>query len=213
MENKKIKILWGLFTLYIILQFLPFWNYILYPVNLIVTFLHEFWHAFFAFITGWSVSSIQVNSNGSGVAYTAGGWRSFVLMWGYIGSAVFGNLLLHYWLKSDKMAENIMYWLGWLMIFCAIVFFGSIMSSILLIWIGSALIYITKKFDYDSVVLSFLGLASIFHIIADFRVGPSSDLAKFSEIFIIIPQFVWMYVWLAIVVWLFVYNLKLILKK
>jgi hypothetical protein len=106
-----------------------------------------------------------------------------------------------------------MYSLGGLMIFVAIFYFGSIASSILLILIGSGLIYIAKKLDYDSVILSFLGLASIFHIISDFRVGPSSDLAKFSDTFVIIPQVVWMYAWLLVVIALFGYNLKLMLKK
>lgn len=213
MNSKKIQILVGLIIVYIILKFLPFWNYVLYPINLIVTFLHEFWHAFFALITWWSIESIKINSDWSWLAYTAWWIRWIVLMWWYIGSALFWNLILHYWLKSDKIAEKIIYLLAWLMIFSSIFFFASIFSSLILIIIGWILIYITKKLNYDSIILSFIWITSILHIIEDFNVWPSSDLAKFSEIFIIIPQVIWMYIWLLIVVWIFLFNLKLIFKK
>lgn len=213
MNTNKIQILFWLIIFYIILKFLPFWNYILYPINLIVTFLHEFWHAFFAFVTGWTIESIKINSDGSWLAYTSWWVRWIVLMWGYIGSAVFWNLILHYSLKSDNIAEKIMYTLAWFMIFSSLFFFASIVSSLILIIIWASLIIITKKLHYDSVIASFIWIASILHIIEDFNVGPSSDLAKFSEIFIIIPQVVWMYIWLLLVVWIFLFNLKLIFKK
>ncbi|MDD5769701.1 MAG: M50 family metallopeptidase [Candidatus Gracilibacteria bacterium] len=210
MNSKNIKILLTITLLYVIIKFLPFGNYILYPVNLIVTFLHEFGHTFFAYITGGMVLSIQVNTDGSGLAYTSGGIKSLVLMGGYIGSALFGNLLLYFGLKSNKVSESIIYVLGGLMIFCSIFLYSGLISSIILILIGISLIYIANKLEYDSVILSFLGLASIFHIIADFRVGPSGDLAKFSSIFVFIPQFVWMYIWLFIVIVICFYNFKII---
>lgn len=71
-KQHNILLLAGLLSIYVLLQFIPYGQYILYPVNLIVTFLHEFGHSFFAYITGGHVQSIQVNTNGSGLAMTSG---------------------------------------------------------------------------------------------------------------------------------------------
>jgi Zn-dependent oligopeptidase len=52
-------------------NYVPFGNVALYPVKLIVTFFHEFGHALSAILTGGSVDSVTVNSDGSGLAMTA----------------------------------------------------------------------------------------------------------------------------------------------
>lgn len=54
MKN-KISILTILVIVYILLKhFIPYWNFLVYPINILVTFLHEFWHAFFTLITKFS---------------------------------------------------------------------------------------------------------------------------------------------------------------
>ena len=213
-HKNNILLLVGLLVIYIILKYMPYGDTILYPINLIVTFLHEFGHSFFAVITGWRVISIEINANGSGLATTAGGIYSIILMGGYIGSAIFGNILLYTSIRwSDELSKNIIYLLWWLMIGCAIFFYSDLISLILLLLIWASLIYLAKRFTYNKIFLWFLWLASLVHIIFDFRIGPSSDLAKFSQIFIIIPEFVFMYLWLFIVIWLVFYNLRMIFRK
>jgi len=213
MKN-KIIILISMILIYIILKnYIPYWNYIIYPINLIVTFLHEFGHSFAAIITWWEVKSIQINSDWSGFAVTSWWWKTIILMWWYIWSAIFWNILLYFWLKKDKYSEKIIYFLSGLMIFTWIFWFNSIFSSILLFLIAWLFIFLAKKSNFDSFVLQFLWVATILYIIEDFNVWPSSDLSKFSEIFIIIPQFIWMYLWLLIVIIITLINLKYIFKK
>ena len=210
MKN-NLWILVILVILYFVFKYIvPYGNYILYPVNLIVTFLHEFWHAFFALISWWTVKWIQINSNGSGYTTTAGGIRSLVLMWGYIGSAIFWNILLYIGFKKPKLAENIIYFLALLLIFVSIWWFNSIFSSLILILLALWLFFIAKKTKYDSIILQALGVFSILYIIQDFAIWPSSDLAKFSHI---LPSFVWMIIWLILVVMITYYNFYLIFKK
>lgn len=206
MKNTILSLIW-LSILYFLIKNIPYINMILYPVNLLVTFLHEFWHSFFAIITGWSVDSIKIDTNWSWLANTAWGIKWIILMWWYIWSAIFWNILLYIGIKSKKYSELCIYLLSWLMIFSALFWFSNILSSIIQIWIAWLFILIAKKTNIDQYILQFLWLASIFYIISDFRVWPSSDLAKFSEIFIIIPQFIWMYIWLLIVIWLSWFNL------
>lgn len=213
MKNKVLTLI-ILVIIYLLLKYMiPYWNYIIYPINLLVTFLHEFWHSFWAVLTWWWVESIQINSDWSWYAKTYWWWISIVLMWGYIWSAIFWNILLYIWTKKEKFSEIFIYILSWLMIFTAIFLFNSIFSSVLLFCISWILIFLSKKTSYDSIILQFLWITSLLFIIEDFNVWPSSDLAKFSEIFIFIPQVIWMYIWLTLVLAITWINLKFILRK
>lgn len=204
-----------LIAIYFLLKYMvPFGGYIIYPINLLVTFMHEFWHAFFAFITGWHVHEVQVNSDGSWLATTSGGWRSFVLMGGYIWSALFWNLLLRIWLQDKgNLSEKVLYAVSGLLIFVWLLWFSSILSFVILLSLAGLLIVLARYTFYDTVILQFLWVASILFIIEDFNVWPSSDLSKFSEIFIIIPQSIWMIIWLIIVLVISWLNIKSILFK
>jgi hypothetical protein len=78
------------------LMFLPYSNIILYPLRLFVTFIHESGHALAALISGGSVESLTVMPNGEGVTMTRDApWAAWlVLSGGYLGTTIFGALLL-----------------------------------------------------------------------------------------------------------------------
>ena len=143
----KILTLLSLVIIYILLKhYIPYWDKIVYPITLLVTFLHEFGHSFFALITGWSVKGIEINSDWSWYAVTAWGIRNLVLMWGYIWSAIFGNILLYIWFKNKSLSEKIIYFLSWLMIFVAIFWFNSIFSSLILFALAGLLFTLAKLY-------------------------------------------------------------------
>lgn len=212
--KKNITILITLITIYFLLKYLiPYGGYIIYPITLLVTFLHEFGHSFFALFTGGLVDSVQINSDWSGYAVTRWWITSIVLIWWYIWSAIFWNLLLYIWTKKEALSEIVIYILASLMIFTWIFWFNSIFSSIILFLIAIWTIFLAKKTKYDSIILQFLWITSLLYIIEDFNVWPSSDISKFSDIFIIIPEFVWMIIWLWLVLFITFLNLKVIFKK
>lgn len=214
MKQTNIITLFIILAIYLLLKYvIPYWSYIVYPVNLLVTFLHEFGHSFWALITWWSVKSIEINADGSWFATTAWWIRAIVLMWWYIWSAILWNILLYIWSKKKAWSEMTIYFLAWLMIFSWIIWFNSIFSSLLLFLIAWLFILLAKKSKFDSIILQFLWLVSIVYIIEDFNVWPSSDLAKFSELFIIVPQAIWMYLWLIIVLVITGLNIIFIFKK
>ncbi len=215
MKNKTLPILVALVAIYFLLKnIIPFGGYVIYPINLLVTFMHEFGHAFFALLTGGSVLEIEVNRDGSGLATTSGGMRAFVLIWGYIWSALFGNLLLRIGLQDKgNVSEKVLYWLAGLLIVTGIIWFSSIISFIILVILAGILIALAKYTSYDKIIFQFLWVASVLFIIEDFNVWPSSDLSKFSEIFVFIPQSVWMIIWLIIVLIITGLNLKSIYSK
>lgn len=214
--KKNINHVWiliiSIIFYFLLKYFIPYWDCIIYPINLLVTFLHEFWHAFFAIITWWNVKSIQINSNWSWFAITLWWISSIILIWWYIWSAIFWNILLYTWFKKKKIAKKIIYFLAWLMIFSWIIWFNSIFSSLLLFFLSGILIFLSRKTNYDSVILQFLWLTSLLYVIEDFNVWPSSDISKFADLFIFIPEFVWMIIWLIIVIIISCFNLKKIMR-
>jgi len=186
---------------------------ILYPIRMLVTFLHEFGHAFGALITGGRVANLEIRPDGSGVCWTAGGSRAVILMGGYIGSAIFGNLLFYIGSRANNtVAKTTIYILAGVMVFVGLVWFTSLFTTGMLLLFALALFLIANKTNFDSDILLFFGLASILYIIQDFNVGPKSDLEKYAELLVFIPVNVWMYIWLGIVIVLTSLNIYAIIK-
>jgi hypothetical protein len=50
--------------------FIPYADYLVYPIRLFVTFIHESSHAIIALLTGGSVQSMTIAADGSGVVYS-----------------------------------------------------------------------------------------------------------------------------------------------
>lgn len=65
----------------------------LWPLNLFAVLIHELMHGIAAIVSGGQFQRFEMRSNG-GVAYTVGGRRSLILPAGYVGTAIFGAVLL-----------------------------------------------------------------------------------------------------------------------
>jgi hypothetical protein len=88
-------------ALWIVSWFIPFVSYVVYPLQLFATFIHEGGHVLAALLTGGSVASLTVSPDTSGEVFsTTGGWFSqlFVSSAGYVGTTAFGAALLA-WLR------------------------------------------------------------------------------------------------------------------
>lgn len=68
--------------------------FITYPLRLFVTMIHELGHGLAAILTGGEFLEFKVLSRGAGLAYTRGGSRLLVIPAGYVGTALFGAVLL-----------------------------------------------------------------------------------------------------------------------
>ncbi len=82
----------------IALWFIPYAEYIVYPIRLFVTFVHESGHAIIAFVTGGSVQSLTISADGSGVVYSAPSGMIGALLTssaGYLSTTFFGVLMLY----------------------------------------------------------------------------------------------------------------------
>jgi len=77
--------------------FLPFVSYLVYPLQLFATFIHEGGHVLATLLTGNSVQSLTVSPDTSGAVWSQGsGWLSqlFISSSGYLGTTAFGAGLL-----------------------------------------------------------------------------------------------------------------------
>jgi hypothetical protein len=78
---------------FVLWQFRPF-SPVVYPLRLFVTFIHELGHGTAAILTGGEFLRFEVMENGAGIAFSRGGVRPIVIMAGYVGTAIFGAVLL-----------------------------------------------------------------------------------------------------------------------
>jgi len=81
----------------IALWFIPFADYLVYPIRLFATFIHEGGHALAAVLTGGSVQSLTVSPDSSGLvkAYSSGSIATLIFSSaGYLSATAYGVLLL-----------------------------------------------------------------------------------------------------------------------
>jgi hypothetical protein len=85
-------------ALSVLLWFIPYAEILTYPFHIFVTFIHEGGHALAALVTGHSVESLSVATDGSGLTVSSGQGglfsRMFIASAGYLGAMTFGALLL-----------------------------------------------------------------------------------------------------------------------
>jgi hypothetical protein len=216
MANEQLHLrVFGIALAYGILKFMggTFGALVLYPVTLFVTFLHEFGHAAAALLSGGSVEGLQINPDGSGYTITRGGSPGLILMGGYLGSALFGNLLFRIGARHKRLTQSALTIVAALMFLSGFVWFESFQSTGILWFFAAILFFIALRTDLDQDTLMFLGLAAVLYIIQDFNVGPSSDLAAYEKVVGLFPSQVWMYIWLAVAGILFYWNLSSLFRR
>ena len=95
-------------ALSVVSWYVPIAGYIVYPLQLFATFVHESSHALMTLITGNAVMSLTVSPDTSGMVWSQSSWFSSLLISsaGYVGTTAFGTLLL-VWMRvgySSRMA-------------------------------------------------------------------------------------------------------------
>ena len=187
-------------------------GYIIFsPIQLLITYTHEFGHAFMCLISGGHVESLQISLDGSGETSTVGGSYKLIIMGGYIGSCIFSNILMLFSLNNFK-AKIASFCLGISTFYASIFWYHDYATSLYLCILGIAFLIISKL-KIKSFILQFISIASLIAIILDFNVGPTSDLEQFEKELPIFSYTMWMYIWLLIVLVITIWNVKTIIKS
>lgn len=78
----------------LVLWQVPYLGMVVYPFRLFGTFVHELSHGLAALATGGHFARFTVSPDLSGLAWSSGGIRFVIASAGYVGSAVFGGVLI-----------------------------------------------------------------------------------------------------------------------
>jgi hypothetical protein len=78
----------------IALWYVPWLGYLVFPLKLFVTIVHEGCHGLATVLTGGVVQGIAIHPDGSGVTISDGGDAPIITMAGYLGAALCGALAL-----------------------------------------------------------------------------------------------------------------------
>lgn len=201
------------FVIVLVLWNIPQLDFILYPVRLFVTFVHESGHALAAVATGGRVGGLTVFTNGAGVTMTEGGSRLLILPAGYLGAALFGAVLF-YAVNTVPFPRTISLVLA-VLVAAVTLLFTSFLSTAWLLGLGSALVLLALwRFADRSVnllVLDLLAMLTGLNAVLDLvgvithsgaaMGGVLNDAAAFSREFVpIIPGGVWAVLWAIIAV-------------
>mgnify|MGYP001598286724 FL=1 len=190
------------------------WNTpVIYVFKLFVVLIHEYSHGLATIATGGQINEISISLNEGGYALTSGGNEIVVISAGYLGSLLFGILLLGI-AKIRKLNK-------WITILLAIVIFGmtmlyikSIFAIIYSLIFGVVLFFIAvfggKTMNYY--FLRLLGLLTILYAVLDIKsdlffnkgVNDAVLLANSTGV----PAIVWSLIW-GIISLLSIYYLLL----
>ena len=184
-----------------------------------MTFVHEFGHGIAAILTGGHFESFVIHSDGSGLAYSAGGWRFIIIPAGYLGVAVFAAVLIklgrsHRWSRIALGTIGITMILltlcyGWPGRFSIQAIFNSFLTLLMGLAFGSVFLWVALKSPAGAIIF-FLHLIAIkagltaFEDIIGFLSFPScsqldvkTDACSMAQL-TFIPAGIWAVVWAVI---------------
>jgi hypothetical protein len=194
----------------IALWYIPFLSVLSYPFNIFVTFIHEGGHALAALLTGNSVGSLSVATDGSGLTYTTTGGilsQTIVSSAGYLGAMAYGALLL-FLIRRAVAARYVL--IGSAAFILALTLFyglGSLFTIVAGIGIAAGLVAIATYASprVATFFVSFLAVQSVLNALLDLKTlffysfvpGSHSDAGNMANA-TGIPALFWSAMWIGL---------------
>lgn len=179
---------------------------VVYPVKVFVVFFHEMSHGIAAMLTGGRIAAIRVDSNLGGVTLTWGGSSFLTLSAGYLGSMLWGSVIL---ILASRMENDrpLMAALGLIILLMTLAFVRNLFGFTFGLLAGAAMVGIAFK-AHEAVsdfLLKFLGFTSCLYVVLDIKedlLSPSSPAVQSDATMLAqmtgIPATVWGGLWLLI---------------
>jgi hypothetical protein len=201
------------FVVVLILWHVPQLDFVLYPLRLFVTFVHESGHGLAAIVSGGHFERFVVLANGGGYAVTGGVSRALILPAGYLGAALFGAALF-YVTNTVPFPKTISIALG-IVVAAITLLYTDLLSTAFLVGIAFAFVLIAlwryADRGLNMLVLNVLALIAGLNAVLDLvslvsNSGVSmgairNDAAAFSaQVAPLIPPFVMALLWALIAV-------------
>lgn len=216
--------------------FFPSLSYLVYPLQLFATFIHEGSHVLATVLTGNSVQSLTVSPDTSGVVWSeTSGWFSQLLISsaGYLGTTAFGTLLL-IWMRYNFSSRNALYFSSGFIALMTLVFgllmpifnilsvkvtAGSVIFTVLSGAVLAAGLFALARFGSIKWVnfgLAFLAvqclLNALFSLVDLFFISATTDAhsdAMNMANSTGIPSLVWVFIWIGISIAMISVGLRL----
>ncbi len=213
-ENRIARnYLLGASALSIVLSFIPWAGFLVYPFKLFVTFIHEGGHALAALATLGSVDHIAINPDTSGVTLSLGGLSIVIASAGYLTSTLYGAALLMI-CRNGKNAKAALGFSAAAILGLTVFFMSGLFGWITGIVLTAALIFfaVGSNPKVAHFFLSFLAVQCCLNALYDLRTlfllaattREVSDAVNMQRL-TMIPAVVWASLWLGlslVVLWL-----------
>lgn len=199
----------------------PWLGWLVYPFRVFGTFVHELSHGLAALATGGDFVRFSVSPDLSGLAHSAGGWRTVVASAGYVGSAVFGGVLLvlHARLLSSRV---LLFGLGLLFGLLCLLFVRNLFGIVAGLAITAALVLAAVRLtlavrdlliDVLALQLILDGYDSLFTVFALAGDASVRSDARTMEELTWLPATWWAVIWMLVSTAMLLGALKLAVRR
>lgn len=204
--RRRTRLLLGIAVFYIALWLL--WlTPVIFPLKIFVVLLHEISHALAALTSGGAVERIVLDMNQGGATYVLGGNSFLILSAGYLGSLLWGLLLIELAGARTRYARWAVGVLGGFVLLVAALYLRNLFGFIFTALFGAALIISARKLPARGVanVLLVLGLTSALYALLDIRSDilarphVQSDAAMLADL-TGVPTVVWGFLWIGLAI-------------
>jgi hypothetical protein len=180
---------------------------VIFPLKIFVVLLHEISHALAALASGGVVERIVLNMNQGGATYVLGGNAFIILSAGYLGSLLWGLLLIELAGARTRRARWALGVLGAFVLLVAALYVRNLFGFIFTALFGAALILSARRLPARGVanVLLTLGLTSALYALLDIRSDiisrpfVRSDAAMLADL-TGVPTVVWGLIWIGLAI-------------
>jgi hypothetical protein len=225
--KKHSHLVWAL-VLSVVLFNLPYGEYLLYPFKLISTWLHELGHGMMATVVGGDFERMVIRADTSGTAYHRGAdWvlaRALISSAGYMGTSVFGALLLILGTTSERRSRLALGLVAAVMLLSDLLFVRNLFGLIAIGGIGAGLAVVALRAPAGAVsaLLNLIAAQSCINALLDIRnlfafgggarSGVRSDAAVMAE-HLFLPYWFWASLWMLVSLGILALTLRFVWRR
>jgi len=173
------------------------------PLKIFVVLMHEISHGLAAVVTGGEIVRIEINARQGGVCYTQGGIRFVTLTAGYLGSMLWGGLILLFAART-RWDRYVSIAIGIFLLVVTLLFVRTTFGFTFALVFSLAMVAMGLKLSegVNDIVLKVIGITSCMYAVLDIvddvlrRPGIGSDADMLAE-HTRIPGMVWGVIWIS----------------
>jgi hypothetical protein len=207
------------FGVYFALLWLLWETPVVYPIKLFVIFLHEVSHGVASIATGGSIQGITLDPRLGGACHCPGGNAFLILSAGYVGSLLWGGIILEGGRKMGRKSPILVRIMGVSILILTLLYLRGVFTIAFGSAFGIGLVVVARYLSGEAnrILLSVLGLTSCLYAILDIksdvldRPHLPSDAHMLFEVTGVETLYwggIWIAIALAISGWLFVRMIR-----